>query len=230
MTHMMEELIIPIICVASIVGSVGIITIILVLRDKITGVYVNRKGMEITTNDLPEWSGIVDYIERIDSNSERAIRKGTSSMTILDPEKYGTEAEVMLVNWKANQPLIYAAYENHHTREISTDVNVYIEDQIQDVQEAVRIEARHIEDLTSTRIDSFVGFWFKRILLPNVKKACNEKIAYYKLKLADRHVSQTLKTILAECLQKNEGYITLIEELLIRPDITGKSSIFYPVK
>jgi hypothetical protein len=40
---------------------------------------------------------------------------------IVDPEKYGMSTDAKFVILLANQPLIHAAYENHHTREIASD-------------------------------------------------------------------------------------------------------------
>jgi hypothetical protein len=72
--------------------------------------------VEIHTNDVSVWSKIVDKIERIDASTCKSIRKATTGLMIIDPDPYNLSAEAMLVIREANQPLVYAAYENHHTR------------------------------------------------------------------------------------------------------------------
>jgi len=84
------------------------------LRYRISEMSLSRSGMQIHTNDVQVWSSIGDRIRDIDLNTCKSIRKGTERLMILNPEKHGVSAEVMLVNRDAVQPLISAAYENHH--------------------------------------------------------------------------------------------------------------------
>jgi len=65
MIELISQFIVPITIVASVAGSVGIVTFIIVLRDKISGVYVSRSSLEIRTNDVPVWKQIAQKIERI---------------------------------------------------------------------------------------------------------------------------------------------------------------------
>jgi len=216
---------------AVIIGSLSMvaITLIVVLRDKISGVHVSRAGVEIHTNDVPVWSKVVDTIERVDANTCKAIRKGTAELMILDPEKYDMSAEVMLVIREANQPLIYAAYENHHTRELDADANVYLADKAKDISIAVRVWKQYFPELSDEKCEAFACYWLRKVLLPNLRRACVEKMAYYTFQM-DRHdVSSTIKEILKGCLSKNEGYTRCIDILVACPDFTDKSSIYYPV-
>ena len=215
---------------AVIIGSLSMvaITLIVVLRDKISGVHVSRAGVEIHTNDVPVWSKVVDTIERVDANTCKAIRKGTAELMILDPEKYDMSAEVMLVIREANQPLIYAAYENHHTRELDADANVYLADKAKDISIAVRVWKQYFPELSDEKCEAFACYWLRKVLLPNLRRACVEKVAYYTFQI-DRHdVSSTVKEILKGCLSKNEGYIRCIDTLVACPDFMVKSSAFYP--
>ena len=204
------------------------ITLLIVLRNKISDVHVSRAGVEIRTNDVPVWSKIVDTIERIDSNTCKSIRKGTAELMILDPEKYNMSAEVMLVIREANQPLIYAAYENHHTRELDADADMYLADKAKDIFIAVRIWQKHFPELSDEKCEAFACYWFRKVLLPNLRRACIEKVAYYAFQIERSDVSNTVKEILKGCQFKNEGYIRCIDELLANPDFMGKSAIFYP--
>ena len=226
----MKEFLEPhvIISIAVIVSSVSMvaITLIIVLRDKISGVHVSRTGVEIRTNDVPAWSKIVDRIEQIDSSTCKTIRKATARLMILDPARYGTSPESMLVIREANQPLIYAAYENHHTRELESNAEMYLTDKAQDIAEAVQVWKKQFPELTSETCEAFACHWLKKILLPNLRKACGEKIAYYNSQLEQHNVSCTVQTILTGCWHKNQNYIKSIDRLAMCPEIAGKSSIF----
>jgi len=227
----MTELLTPkiIMPLAIIIGSVSMvaITLIIVLRDKISGVHVSRTGVEIRTNDMPVWSKVVDKIERIDSNTAKSIRKATAGLMILDTEKHEVCTETMLVCREANQPLIYAAYENHHMRELKSEANVYIADKTHDISAAVRIWRKHFPELTAEKAHAFGCLWIKKILLPNLRRACVEKVAYYTVQINRNDISKTVKEILIGCRTKNETYIGLIDELAERPDIDEKIAAFY---
>jgi hypothetical protein len=228
MTELISQFIVPITIVTSVVGSVGIATLIFVLRDKISGVYLSRSSLEIRTNDVPEWSKIVDRIERIDSNTCKTVRKATVGLMVIDPEIYGMSPEAMLVIREANLPLIYATYENHHTRELVSDGgDVYLADKANDILDAVQVWKQRFPELTYERAEAFVCHWFKKILIPTLRRACMEKVAYYSSLIDGNDVSKTIKTILEGCRQKNLNYIHCIDELSKRSDIAEKSAIFF---
>ena len=218
----MKELLDPYVMIplAVIIGSISMVamTLVVVLRDKISGVHISRTGLEIRTNDIPVWSKVVDKIERIDSNTAKSIRKATASLMILDPEKYEACTQTMLICREANQPLIYAAYENHHTRELKSDAKVYLADKAQDVLSAVRVFRKHFPELTEEMAYAFVCSWFKQILLPNLRRACIGKVGYYTSQINRNDISRTVKEILIECRTKNEAYICLIDKLTERSD------------
>jgi len=217
-----------IISLAVIVVAISMvaITLLIVLRDKISGVHVSRTGVEIHTNDVPAWSKIVDAIERIDSNTYKTLRKATARLMILNPDKLGKSADVMLVIREANLPLIYAAYENHHTREIESDTEAYIADKAQDISEAVRFCREQFPELTDEKCEAFACHWLRKILLPILRKACGEKVTYYNSQLEKHDMSSTVKTILSGCRIKNLDYIKCIDRLAMCPNIAEKSSIF----
>jgi len=217
---------------AVIIGSLSMvaITLIVVLRDKISNVHVSRAGVEIRTNDVPVWSKVVDTIERIHANTCKAIRKGTTELMILDPELYDMSADVMLVIREANQPLIYAAYENHHTRELDADAGIYLADKAKDISIAIRVWKKHFPELSDEKCEEFACHWFRKVLLPNLKRACVEKVAYYTFQIGRNDVSTTVKEILRGCLSKNEGYIRCMNTLVAGTDFAVNSSIFYPVQ
>jgi hypothetical protein len=207
----------------------AVIVLAIVWRDKSPSIHATKSGIEIHTNDVAEYSRIVDTIDGIDSGTEKAVRKATDTLTILDPEKYKMHTDVLLVIEKANKSLIYAAYENHHTRELHAGADAYLADKKNDVYIAVRFWKKHFPELTAQRCDAHVCHWFKDILLPNQRRACVEKVTFYQEQMKDKNVSKNIKTIIAGCLKKNEQYIADIDVLDERPDIVEKSSIFYSV-
>ena len=209
-----QQFIIPITTICCVVGSVGVVALIVVLRDKISGVHVSRTCLEVRTNDIPAWSQVVDTIERIDSDTRKTVRKGTTSLMILDVDMLETSADAMVVNRDAVFQLICATYDNHHTREIAADGGgIYLACKAQDVFMAVRMGRKLFPELTYERAETFVGDWFKRILLPALLRACKEKVAYYNSQIDGNEVSTSIKMILQRCRKKNMDYLKLFEKL-----------------
>jgi len=232
MLEVINQFIIPITIVACVVGSAGIATLIIVLNDKISWVSLTRFGVEVRTNDIPVWRRITDRVDRIDSSNKRSIRKGTTGLLILDPNQYEMSADAMLVNYEANQPLMYAAYENQFTRELATDKdkgNVYIRDKAADIITEVQLLRKSFPELTEELADCYVHHWIDQVIIPNLRKTCTEKVVFYKQQLARKDISKTIKDILIECRDKNEGYLQCINKLDELSDIKNKSTIFYRV-
>jgi len=226
MTELVWQFIIPIVIVLCTVGSVGIVTLIVVLRDKISGVHVTRTGVEVRTDDIPAWSQVVDTIEQIDSDTRKTVRKGTTRMMLLNTDANDTHADAMVINRDAVFQLVCATYDNHHTREIAADGgDIYLACKAHDVFTAVRVGRKLFPELTYDRAEVFVCYWFKKILLPALLRACKEKVAYYTSLIEEDEVSKSIKIIIQRCLKKNVGYITLFEELSRRSDIEEKSGI-----
>ena len=226
MVALVWQFIVPIVIVLCVVGSVGVVTLIVVLRDKISGVHVSRSGVEVRTNDIPAWSQVVDTIERIDSDTCKTVRKGTTRLMILDVDIHETSADAMVVNRDAVFQLVCATYENHHTREIAVDGgDIYLACKAHDVFTAVRTGKKLFPELTYEHAETFVYHWFKTILLPALLRACREKIAYYTSMIEGDEVSKSIKLILERCRQKNLDYIKLFDKLARRSDLDEKSSI-----
>jgi len=132
----------------------------------------------------------------------------------------------MLVIRDANLPLIYAAYENHHTRALASDAAAYLADKAQDISEAVQMEKQFFPELTDDRCEAFACHWLKKILLSNLRKACHEKVLYYNSQLERKDISSTVTAMLIWCRNKNLVYIKCIDQLAMCPDIAKKSSMF----
>ena len=221
----MEYFGIPII-VGLVVFGLGAIYL---LRDRISGFTISKVGFQLHTNDVPVWNGVVDKIIRIDSSTTRSMRKQTVRMKILDPEKYGMKVEVLLANKEANEPLLQAVYENHHTRAlVAGDGNLYVEDKAKDVFLSVRAYRSYFPELTEELAHDYMCSWMKNVLLPSVRLACNEKIAFYQRQLKRSDISKSIKEIIQDCLDKNMSYVSIIDKLSKRQDIENSSTIITP--
>ena len=197
------------------------------LRHRVSEMSLSRSGVQIHTNDVQVWSSIGDRIRDIDMTTCKSIRKGTERLMILNPDEHGISAEVMLVNRDATQPLTSAAYENHHTRELADGgSDVYIAHKAHDIFIEIRIWQKQFPELSEECAHCFACLWVKKILVPNLRKACVEKVEFYKEQLARKDVSHTIKDSLTQCLEKNERYLQRIEELSELSDINHKSTIF----
>lgn len=197
------------------------------IAPRVTGFSISRTGMQVQTDDIPAYSKIVDRIEGIDSYTGKSIRQGTAGLNILDPAKYNMSADVMLINRVAIAPLCAAAYENHHTRELAADGGkVYIENKALDIFSVIRIWQEKYPEVTHKLSDAFACRWIKIVLIPNLRRSCIEKIEFYKDELNKKHLSQTIRNIVQDCLDKNENYLIKIDELDNLSGIANKSSLF----
>jgi hypothetical protein len=226
--HPVEIIIGVCIMLGIVLGIMGA-AVIIVMGDKITNIHGSRAGFDIYTNDIVVWSEVVDVIEQIDLDTEKSICKVTIGLTIIDPEKYSMSTESIVVNLKANLPLILAVYENHHTREISSGIDTYIENKVYAVLESVKMWKKHFPELTENEVYRYTCHWIKK-LTQNLRKACITKIAYYQSQIERKDISKPLKTILENCLSKNNVYVQRIDELSERSDIAIHSSILLQQK
>jgi hypothetical protein len=220
MTEFIGQHIGAIIIAFGIMGGMVLASLIFFKRDSITGVFFTREGFEIRTNDVSVWSGFVGEMDQIDSGTRKTIRRATTEMTILAPEVYQASTEAKLVVNEANQPLVYAAYENHHTREIAADGgDAYIADKANDVLKAVKSSREHFPGLDCDRAEAFVCHWFKKTVIPNSQKACLEKIALYSSLINSNSVSKPLKEIFAKGMEKNVHYIQCIIPITVENSV-----------
>ena len=212
-----------------IVSIVCVAILVIVLRDKISSVYITREGAKVHTDDVQNWSKIVDRIERIDSSVAKSTRKATTRLVMLDIEQYNMSIGAVLVNMTANQPLICAAYENHHTRELLPDGGVaYIADKTSDIVEITKDFRKSFPELTDEKCFEHVCNWVKEALIPSLRRGCIEKVGYYEEQIRKGKISKTIKDILAVCLDKNEQYIKCINKLAARLCSNDESTILTP--
>ena len=213
----MDWFYIMIIAVAIALALWGIIHL---LQHRLSHVSVSRFGVELRMNDWAMWSEIRDKVERIDTATKKSIRKATVGMMILDPSRYEMSAEVMLVIDRANQPLIYASYENHHSRELDYDgADIYTLEKAADIHQFTQIFRAQFPELTNELIESYVHHWIKTALIPAQLRACREKVKYYAMMNERCEVCKTIKKENERCIAKNERYIENFNELSKFSDI-----------
>ena len=221
-------LLILVIVIAAPITAASLAVIVYCLQDRLSRVSFSRNSFELHTNDLLVWSGIVGELHDKDLETSKSVRKGTTELKILDYETYGISAETLIVNRKAIEPLLCAAYENHHTRELSTDRGeVYLANKTREIFDSIKVYQTQFPGvLTEKRADGFANLWLKDVLIPNLRKTCYEKIELYKNYIARKDVSKTIKEVLTGLLKKNENYIVLINDLENISDIKTKTGIF----
>jgi len=135
------------IAVGSFSGGLAI-ALVYFLRDNLTELTLTRQGLTAQTNNSHVVLEIAGKIERIDSDTKRSIRKATMELELLDMAKYGHAPEIVIVNEVANKPLICAAYENHHTRELKeSGVDGYIDEKVSEIRNMVKLWQNDIPDL-----------------------------------------------------------------------------------
>jgi hypothetical protein len=208
------------------------------VHPRLTSVSISRAGgFHLVMNDISEYSKTIDGIKDIDSSTCESIRQGTTGLAILPPKKYGLTPEVMIVNVEAIAPLVYAAYENRHTRKLIGDkeedndhpvskCNVYITNKANEIAAATRMWRKQFPDLTDSHCEAFANLWVYKVLIPNLMNACSEKVSFYKERLRQTDLSEELRKIISDCLAKNERYVKCIDELSQLSDIQEKSNIF----
>jgi hypothetical protein len=203
------------------------------LRNKITDLVLSRSGLHVHTNSGKVVFDVMSKCNQHDSEAQKNIRKATSRLNLLSQGDYETISgnSVLLLNEKANQPLLYAAYENHHTRELDgkdeeAAINAaigYIEDKAEDIKVLIQPLRKHFSGLTDEDINEHVRRWTVKAVIPNTRKACQEKLAYYRKLYNSSDVIDALKAEVKEWIDKNERYLQNFERL---PELFGMDESF----
>ena len=188
---------------------------------------IDAGRVKIRMNNTTEYFAVVGKLKTIDAGMHESARKATTRLTILDYDKDGINTEMMLINLEARQPLLYAVYENNHTRKLAIDNGVenYIADKVYDVSAVVAVFRKEFPDLTDSEIEKYVYRWIKKAIIPNLQQACDEKIKYYQSLLDDKKVSKALKDEAEKWKEKNIGYLGYIEKLADCSEVQNVSTI-----
>jgi len=212
--------------VIGVLGGASALVFLYFWGGHVSFIEFTRTGARIQMNNIPVTFEIIGREKRIDSSASKSMRKLTTGLTILDPEEYGMCAEIMLVNREAKLPLLYAVYENHHTEELAPKdgIESYIADKVHDVSAALRICRQKYPQLTCDLIEGYVYRWIKKVVVPNLRRACFDRIAYYQQLLDRNDVSQPLKEMIAARQAEHRDYIGRIEELSARSGVRIQES------
>jgi hypothetical protein len=208
-----------------VLGIIAVCYVVWLVHPQLTELTIARGGgLRLTMNSVSEFAKIVNKLKWIDAKTARSIRQGTVGLLILDPSpgKYGLRTEVMLVNDEAVDPLVYAAYENNHTKELANEdgntedkkYEVYLKNKTIDVYNNIKTWKPMFPEINFNLCDAFVSNWTIEVLLPNLVKASHEKIEFYDNELERKDLSDTTRTMLSDLRQKNMSYIKCFNELL----------------
>ena len=199
---------------AAFVVGVGI-GLIFFLRHTLTELIITRNSLTVRTNNDSIQLEIAGRLERIDSDTRRAIRKKTTELELLDTKKHGTSFEVLAVNMVANQPLVHSAYENHHTRELKKALGAdqYIGVVAIEIWKAVKQWKSDVLDLNEKMVEDYACRWVQTAIIPKVKAACEEKLIYYGHLLARNDISESIKIHIRSWISKNKEYLEDLTEL-----------------
>ena len=207
----------------AVVSLLAVFGIVWLLGARLSHMSYSREGgFQLKTNDRMVLNERRNEIGHIDSYTQKKMRRATMSRTILDPSVYGVTAEVMLVNYRANQPLINAVHENHHTRELADGTaEGYIIDKARDVWEAVRRWEEKIPELTYELCEAYVCSWIKNVLIRALRRASEDKIVFYTRMNRRKDVSKDIKEENEWCIRKNKEHLDRFDKLEALPIIVA---------
>ena len=104
----------------------------------------------------------------------------------------------------------------------------YIADKVHDVSIVIQIWRAKFPELTDELIEIHVYRWIKKAVIPNLRRACSEKLNHYHTQLDRDDMSTPLKTIIQRCIKKNKNYLVRIDEMSELSDIQNQSTIINP--
>ena len=70
--------------------------------------------------------------------------------------------------------------------------------------------------------------WMKQALIPSIKRACDDKLEFYRKLYKRDNIIDSLKTEIKGWIDKNEVYLKDIEELSQYSEIQNQSAIIMP--
>jgi hypothetical protein len=197
------------------------------LRGKVSDIVLSRAGLRVHTNSWAVMFEIMSNVDQTGAFYQKAMRKATAGLTLLDIEKYDMSTDAMLINREANILLMHAVTDNHHTSELEPDgIEAYIADKVHDISIAIRVWRKKFPELPNELIEDYVCHWLKTVVLPNIRRACNEELRFYNSLLKKNSIIEALKEKIRELIKKNEGYVENIVKLTERFGNAEKSTIF----
>jgi len=145
-----------------------------------------------------------EHIDKIDRQAKHSLKNATLDLPIPGIE-HSKNSEI--VRLKMLLPLLFAVYENHHTRELAErNAPEYVATKVNQILRYVGSPAAcSIQDA-----ETLVYQWVKKVAI-TVVNTCKEKIQVYKSYM--RGADQDTKDVLEYLVKKNEDYIIKAEEL-----------------
>ena len=202
-----------------ICGAFVLCTILLVLRDRITGVSINRQdGFRLVTGDADLILDLHGKLDPIDHNCMTQIAEHTEIMELLPVTKQST-LRTAFINQLANETLRVSAYANHHARELKLDHIAYCEKRLTRIHARIH---RFLWLLKGEKPDAevivrYLERWLLLVVMPPVLDACKKKVAYYDSLLTPRKsISVNLRHSIQGWQDKNVKYIETLTALMAK--------------
>ena len=147
---------------------------------------------------------ICEHIDKIDRQAKYTLRNATLSLPI---DGINDVKQSEFVRLRMLLPLLFATYENHHTRELSErSISEYIENKINQIMNCIG----PTRNLDKRVVESLVIKWTRK-MAGAVASACREKMQIYKKYMVGADVET--KAVLQNLIDKNELYIIRADEL-----------------
>ena len=83
-------------------------------------------------------------------------------------------------------------------------------------------------ELTDGDVETYVRRWAVKIVAPNIRKACREKLNYYYELYNSPEIIESLRSEIKRLIDKNERYIKNLDALPARLGISGNTTIMLP--
>jgi hypothetical protein len=197
------------------------------LRHSLTELTVTRGSIKLLANNNTIQFEVGGTLEHIDADTRKKIRKETTQLELLDTEKYGTNATVEMINLISLQPLIHAASENHHCRELTAEGALgYIKEKTDEVWSKIQHYPDDTLNINYKNVHAFVCYWIKNIVIPRVRESVSKKLEYYESLLLRDDIGNIVKKHINLWIAKNNKYQENIDELSFHTDINEQSTIF----
>ena len=217
-----EWIVIALIALAVIVLVFGIIIVVALCMGR--EVVVTRTGFSFPVKtSSAQMHNISEHIDRIDREAKYNLRNATLSL----PIKGITDTkQAEFIRLRMLLPLLFATYENHHTREIQEHTMMeYMENKINQIINCIGrtkvIERQYVEML--------VIAWTRKMVAV-VATSCRAKIQIYEKYMvgADRDT----KEVLQHLIDKNNKYLASTSELNTYSAVRNKaiaSGVVHPI-
>ena len=188
-----------------------------------------RARIDIASNrsDLDASAEIQNIVDMHDRKAQAKILDGLQEHGIIPITKNMKTADLLAAQTTNNRifaALLPSVHQNHHTHEISGKCcHTYVDKKVGQVMSAFTgrneeygilaqglLGSTHLEDA----VKDLVVKWVRDDIIPAIEEACKIKILYYQSLVNRKDVTKAFRHRAQEKLNKNNGYLAKIEEIL----------------